>query len=148
MDLVQTPRELFERELRVETEELARFPTEETDELAALYESRGLEPAGARQLAESVIAHRPLALDVMARTMRLDGANADEQPARDQASVIARLAMAWSADLVMVSGAGGVEPGLAQQIVESSSCPVLTVPGPASVGQASGSGRRSPVSRA
>jgi hypothetical protein len=83
MDLVQTPRELFERELRVETEELARFPTEETDELAALYESRGLEPAGARQLAESVIAHRPLALDVMARTMRLDGANADEQPARD-----------------------------------------------------------------
>ena len=64
---VQTSRELYERELRVETEELARFPAEEADELAALYESRGLEPAGARQLAESVIANGPVALEVMAR---------------------------------------------------------------------------------
>jgi vacuolar iron transporter family protein len=33
----------------------------------ALYESRGLAPPGARQLAESVIANGPLALEVMAR---------------------------------------------------------------------------------
>lgn len=64
---VQTSRELYERELRVETEELARFPAEETDELSALYESRGLDQAGARLLAESVIANRPVALEVMAR---------------------------------------------------------------------------------
>jgi len=64
---VQTSRELYERELRVETEELARFPTEETDELTSLYESRGLERTDARRLAESVIANRPLALQVMAR---------------------------------------------------------------------------------
>jgi vacuolar iron transporter family protein len=47
---VQTSREVNERELRV-----------------ALYESRGLAPPGARQLAESVIANGPLALEVMAR---------------------------------------------------------------------------------
>lgn len=64
---VQTSRELNERELRVEREELNRFPAEETEELAAVYESRGLAPAGARQLAESVIANGPLALEVMAR---------------------------------------------------------------------------------
>ena len=64
---VQTSRELYERELWVETEELARFPTEETDELTALYESRGLERIDARRLAETVIANRPLALQVMAR---------------------------------------------------------------------------------
>ena len=64
---VQTSREVNERELRVETEELKRFPDEETDELAALYESRGLAPAGPRQLAESVIANGPMALQVMAR---------------------------------------------------------------------------------
>ncbi|MFL6049844.1 MAG: VIT1/CCC1 transporter family protein [Gaiellales bacterium] len=64
---VQTSREVNERELRVETEELRRFPEEETDELTALYESRGLAPAGARQLAESVIADGSLALEVMAR---------------------------------------------------------------------------------
>ena len=64
---VQTSREVNERELRVETEELKRFPDEETDELAALYVSRGLAPAGARQLAKSVIANGHLALEVMAR---------------------------------------------------------------------------------
>jgi VIT1/CCC1 family predicted Fe2+/Mn2+ transporter len=64
---VQTSREVYERELRVETEELERFPGEETDELAALYESRGLEARAARQLAESVIANQQLALEVMAR---------------------------------------------------------------------------------
>ena len=50
----------------METEELNRFPADETDELAALYESQGW-PAGARQLAESVIANGPTALEVMAR---------------------------------------------------------------------------------
>jgi vacuolar iron transporter family protein len=64
---VQTSRELYERELRVEAEELHRFPGAETDELEALYRERGLEPAGARQLAESVIANRGVALGVMAR---------------------------------------------------------------------------------
>lgn len=64
---VQTSREVNERELRVESQELMRFPDEETEERAALYESRGLAPAGARQLAEGVIANGPLALEVMAR---------------------------------------------------------------------------------
>lgn len=45
---------------------------------------------------------------------------------RDVAVVIARLASAWRADLVMVSGAG--DPTLAQRIVETSSCPVLALP--------------------
>jgi vacuolar iron transporter family protein len=64
---VQTSRELYERELRVEAEELRRFPGAETEELAALYEARGLERDGARRLAESVIADRSVALAVMAR---------------------------------------------------------------------------------
>jgi VIT1/CCC1 family predicted Fe2+/Mn2+ transporter len=64
---VQTSRELYQRELRVEAEELQQFPGDETAELTALYESRGLEPAGARQLAESVMANRSVALGVMAR---------------------------------------------------------------------------------
>jgi nucleotide-binding universal stress UspA family protein len=50
---------------------------------------------------------------------------------RDKASVIAHLASASHADLVMVSGAA--VPGLAQRIVESSSCPVLALPDPAPV---------------
>jgi vacuolar iron transporter family protein len=64
---VQTSRELYERELRVEAEELKHFPGDETAELTALYESRGLEATGARALAESVMANRSVALAVMAR---------------------------------------------------------------------------------
>ena len=93
---VQTSSELYERELRVETEELARFPAEETDELTALYESRGLDQAGARQLAESVIANRPVALEVMAREelgidpTQLGGHPGRPQPRRSRCSAWAR----------------------------------------------------------
>jgi VIT1/CCC1 family predicted Fe2+/Mn2+ transporter len=64
---VQTSRELHERELAVEARQLKRFPEEETAELAGLYEARGLPSAGARSLAETVIAHPEEALGVMAR---------------------------------------------------------------------------------
>jgi VIT1/CCC1 family predicted Fe2+/Mn2+ transporter len=64
---VQTSRELHERELRVEARQLKRFPEEETTELAGLYEDHGLPAAGARSLAESVMADPPSALGVMAR---------------------------------------------------------------------------------
>jgi VIT1/CCC1 family predicted Fe2+/Mn2+ transporter len=64
---VQTAREMHTRELEVEAEELERFPLEETDELARLYERRGLPTDGARSLAESVMKNPATALEVMAR---------------------------------------------------------------------------------
>ncbi len=64
---VQTSRELHTRELTVEAGQLERFPREETAELAGLYEERGLPAAGARRLAESVMADPQTALGVMAR---------------------------------------------------------------------------------
>jgi VIT1/CCC1 family predicted Fe2+/Mn2+ transporter len=64
---VQTAREMHARELALEAEELERFPQEETDELAGLYQRRGLPADGARNLAESVMRDPVTALDVMAR---------------------------------------------------------------------------------
>jgi VIT1/CCC1 family predicted Fe2+/Mn2+ transporter len=64
---VQTAREMYSRELAVEAEELERFPLEETDELARLYEQRGLPAGGARSLAASVMKNPATALGVMAR---------------------------------------------------------------------------------
>jgi VIT1/CCC1 family predicted Fe2+/Mn2+ transporter len=64
---VQTAREMHTRELALEAEELERFPVEETDELAGLYERRGLPTEGARSLAESVMKNPATALGVMAR---------------------------------------------------------------------------------
>ena len=63
---VQTAREMHTRELAVEAEELERFPLEETNELARLYERRGLPVDGARSLAESVMKDPATALEVMA----------------------------------------------------------------------------------
>jgi vacuolar iron transporter family protein len=64
---VQTAREMHSRELAVEAEELERFPLEETDELARLYQQRGLPAGGARSLAASVMKSPATALGVMAR---------------------------------------------------------------------------------
>jgi vacuolar iron transporter family protein len=64
---VQTAREMHSRELAVEAEELERFPLEETDELARLYQQRGLPEGGARSLAASVMKNPATALRVMAR---------------------------------------------------------------------------------
>jgi VIT1/CCC1 family predicted Fe2+/Mn2+ transporter len=63
---VQTAREMHARELALEAEELERFPREETDELAALYQRRGLPAGGARSLARSVMKDPATALAAMA----------------------------------------------------------------------------------
>jgi len=68
---------------------------------------------------------------------------------RDTASVIVRLAEAWNADLLLVgSGSGGPDGGMAQRLLESSPYPVLAVSNSGDADQCSASGRSSPVSRA
>src|SRR6185312_4047136 len=48
---VASQRELVQAELDIERAELRKHPKDEQDELAALYESRGVEPELARQVA-------------------------------------------------------------------------------------------------
>ncbi len=62
---VQT--ELFEREVALERIEIRRNPHVEETELAQLYQSRGVDPDSARQLAESVMADEDLAVQTHAR---------------------------------------------------------------------------------
>ncbi|HEX6569520.1 MAG TPA: VIT1/CCC1 transporter family protein [Acidimicrobiales bacterium] len=62
---VQT--ELLERELAIEEVELRRKPEYETDELAGIYEQRGLEPHQARELAEAMMSDPATALEAHAR---------------------------------------------------------------------------------
>jgi vacuolar iron transporter family protein len=59
--------ELFQRELDVEARELRRRPQTETAELRQLYESRGLDPAKASEVAEALMADPDRALEVHAR---------------------------------------------------------------------------------
>src|SRR4051812_9409471 len=62
---VQT--ELLERELDMERRELRRNPHVETVELALIYQSRGMDPDSARELAEATMKDPEQALQAHAR---------------------------------------------------------------------------------
>ncbi|MEU9748643.1 VIT1/CCC1 transporter family protein [Streptomyces niveus] len=64
---VASQRELVQAELDVERRELRTFPKDEMAELAELYESRGVEPELARQVAEQLSRDPELALEIHAR---------------------------------------------------------------------------------
>ncbi|MEU8684531.1 VIT1/CCC1 transporter family protein [Streptomyces sp. NPDC048611] len=64
---VASQRELVEAELDIERAELRKHPKGELEELAALYESRGVEPALARQVAEQLSRDPEQALEIHAR---------------------------------------------------------------------------------
>jgi VIT1/CCC1 family predicted Fe2+/Mn2+ transporter len=64
---VASQRELVQAELDVERAELRKHPKDELEELAALYQSRGVEPALARQVAEQLSTDPEQALEIHAR---------------------------------------------------------------------------------
>jgi VIT1/CCC1 family predicted Fe2+/Mn2+ transporter len=63
---VQSSRELYERQIAIEARELDEFPAEE-EELALIYQAKGLPVAEARALAGRLMADRTSALDALAR---------------------------------------------------------------------------------
>lgn len=64
---VQSSRESYMHQISIEQNELANAPQEEAEELALIYEARGLPPAEARQLAQHVIETPESALETLSR---------------------------------------------------------------------------------
>lgn len=64
---VQSSRELYERQIGIEKDELEANPEEEAEELTLIYQSKGLPEARARELAHSLLANKATALDTLAR---------------------------------------------------------------------------------
>ncbi len=64
---VRSQRELYEREIRLEAEEIEEMPEEETAELALIYRAKGLPKHEAEELARRISAEPSTALDTMAR---------------------------------------------------------------------------------
>jgi VIT1/CCC1 family predicted Fe2+/Mn2+ transporter len=64
---VQSARELAERQMQVERDELEANPEEEREELQLIYEAKGLSVEAAKALAVRLIADPNVALDVLAR---------------------------------------------------------------------------------
>jgi len=64
---VQSARELNQHQIAIESQELQQAPQEEQEELALIYESKGLEEKTARELAASLMQQSNNALDTLAR---------------------------------------------------------------------------------
>lgn len=64
---VQSARELYTHQIDVEREELRTFPDEEAQELALIYQAKGVPRDQAEALAKRLIADEQVALDTLAR---------------------------------------------------------------------------------
>ena len=64
---VNTSRESYQRQIDAEAMELEHFPDEEKEELALIYQAKGLPEDQAKALAERLIANKKTALDTLVR---------------------------------------------------------------------------------
>jgi len=64
---MRSQREMYEHQIGLEREELDHYPEAEADELALIYEARGLPRAEAQSVARRIVADPERALDTLAR---------------------------------------------------------------------------------
>jgi VIT1/CCC1 family predicted Fe2+/Mn2+ transporter len=64
---VSTTRESYQRQIRTEAAELEQIPEEEEEELALIYQAKGLPEDQAKLLAQRLIANKETALDTLVR---------------------------------------------------------------------------------
>jgi len=64
---VQSSRELYQKQLRTEKDEIITAPEEEVEELVLIYLARGMDAATARQIATRLMSNPATAIDALAR---------------------------------------------------------------------------------
>ena len=64
---VQSSRELYSHQIAIETAEIDQSPEEEVEELALIYEARGLEREQAQSMAAQILSNREYAIETLAR---------------------------------------------------------------------------------
>jgi VIT1/CCC1 family predicted Fe2+/Mn2+ transporter len=64
---MRSQREMFEYQIGLEREELAEYPDEEAEELALIYQARGMELSRAREFARELMRNPDHALDLLSR---------------------------------------------------------------------------------
>ncbi|WIG57912.1 MAG: putative membrane protein [Ktedonobacterales bacterium] len=64
---VQSARELYGHQISVEQQELEEVPDEEREELALIYQAKGIEASAANALADRILSDKATALDTLAR---------------------------------------------------------------------------------
>ncbi len=64
---VRSQREMYEYQIALERAEVAAYPEEEAEELALIYQARGVDIEQARGMSRALLAHPEQALDVLSR---------------------------------------------------------------------------------
>jgi VIT1/CCC1 family predicted Fe2+/Mn2+ transporter len=64
---VRSSRELYEKQIRTEKDEIATAPEEEVEELVLIYQARGMDEATARRIATRLMSNPATAIDALAR---------------------------------------------------------------------------------
>jgi len=103
---VRSQREMYEYQIALEREELAEYPLEEAEELALIYQARGVGLAQAREVSQALLAHPKQALDVLAREEL--GLNPDDLGAPWQAATVSFVAFALGAIFPLIPFLGGL----------------------------------------
>ncbi len=103
---MRTQREMFEHQIAQERAELETYPEEEAEELALIYNARGVPLEEARQLANRIITDPEKALDTLAREEL--GLNPDELGSPWGAALWSFLAFAVGAVVPLIPFALGV----------------------------------------
>ena len=97
---VRSQREMYEYQIALEREEIAEYPEEEAEELALIYEARGVTLAQAREVSRALLARPEQALDVLSREEL--GLNPDDLGSPWGASTASFLAFAAGAALPLL----------------------------------------------
>ena len=106
---VQSARELYERQVKTEAAELREVPDEEQEELALIYEAKGLPRAEAEEVARRLMGDEQAALDAMTREeLGLDPDQLGGSPNTAACSSFVLFALGAVVPLVpYLAGAGG-----------------------------------------
>jgi VIT1/CCC1 family predicted Fe2+/Mn2+ transporter len=92
---VRSQREFYEYQMALEREELAEYPDAEAEELALIYNARGIDMEEARRMSAALLSHPQQALDVLAREEL--GLNPDDLGSPYGAAASSFLAFAFGA---------------------------------------------------
>jgi vacuolar iron transporter family protein len=104
---VRSQREMYEYQIALEREELAEYPEEEAEELALIYQARGVEREQARAVSRSLLSRPEQALDVLAREEL--GLNPDDLGSPWQAATSSFVSFAVGATVPLIPFLAGVD---------------------------------------
>jgi vacuolar iron transporter family protein len=97
---VRSQREMYEYQIALEREEVAEYPEEEAEELALIYQARGVDIDQARKVSRTLLANPEQALDVLSREEL--GLNPDDLGSPFGAALTSFLSFALGAALPLV----------------------------------------------